>query len=221
MSRKSTKKLDTPQPQSIVQSNCGIPGDSHDSPLEHSSAPAGDQSQFQVSSDLTQSEIVNSVSVGVPLQTAPQIAPDIPLPMSPKQRRLTDMALVTELVVGTPIEVIAKNYRLDIKYVERIRLEWMSACKIQESFDYRHDIKVRAIEAVRAGLDDSFDNYKRASIGVRALQGIGEFKPDQVAVNILQTFANVPAEMRHRYISNESEPVEVPASDVRQINNED
>lgn len=131
--------------------------------------------------------------------------PDIdnfpPPVMNAKMRRLTDMAMVTELVVGTPLEVIAKNYNVDIRYAQRLRSEWMKACKLQETMDYRHELKVLSLEAVRDGLKSKADPFKRANIGIRSLQGIGEFKPDTINLNVLQRLENVPPELRGRFIT--------------------
>lgn len=122
-------------------------------------------------------------------------------PLTPKMRRLTDIAIVTELVVGSPVEVIAKNYHVDVMYVQRIRSEWLKACKMQEAYDYRHEFKVLALEAVREGLLTKTDPFKRMQGGIKTLQGIGEFKPDTVNVAVLQRIENVPAELRGRYLT--------------------
>lgn len=135
--------------------------------------------------------------------------PDIdnfpPPPMNTKMRRLTDMAMVTELVVGTPLDVIAKNYNVDIRYAQRLRSEWMKACKLQETMDYRHDLKVLSLEAIRDGLQARSDPFKRMSGGIRVMQGIGEFKPDTINLNVLQRLENVPPELRQRFISSSPE----------------
>lgn len=121
--------------------------------------------------------------------------------LSPKMRRLTDLAIVTELVTGSPVEVIAKTYRVDVNYVSRIRGEWLKACRLQEAFDYRHDLKLLALEAIRDGLKAKSDPFKRMGGGIRVMQGIGEFKPDVTNIAVLQRIENVPAELRSRFIT--------------------
>lgn len=125
--------------------------------------------------------------------------------MNAKMRRLMDMAIVTELVAGTPLEVIAKNYKVDLRYTQRVRGEWLKACKLQETMDYRHDLKVLSIEAIREGLQAKGDPFKRASAGIRVMQGIGEFKPDTINLNVLQRLENVPSELRNRFITSSPE----------------
>jgi len=125
--------------------------------------------------------------------------------LSPRIRRLTDIAIVTELVVGSPVEVIAKNYHVDAGYVSRIRGEWLKACKLQEAFDYRHDLKLLSLEAIRDGLKAKSDPFKRMQGGIRVMQGIGEFKPDQINVAVLQRIENVPAELRDRFLTSTAE----------------
>lgn len=60
------------------------------------------------------------------------------------------------------------------------------------STDWRSDMRKNAVSAVNAGLEASDDPYKRAHIGVNVLKGLGDFAPDQGAVNISQLFASVP-----------------------------
>ena len=142
-------------------------------------------------------------------------------PLTAKMRRLTDLAIVTELVIGSPVEVIAKNHKVDVLYVQRVRGEWLKACKIQESFDYRHEFKVLALEAVREGLKTKTDPFKRMQGGIRTLQGIGEFKPDTVNVAVLQRIENVPVELRGRYLTSSPEdeqyiPAEIVHSETKE-----
>lgn len=67
-------------------------------------------------------------------------------------------------------------------------------------YDFRDDLKLKSLDAVRAGLVDERDNYKRATIGVNVLKGIGVLQPDGVQIN--QLIAAVPPEWTERYLAN-------------------
>ncbi len=69
-------------------------------------------------------------------------------------------------------------------------------------YDYKDDLKLKSIDAVRAGLDDEKDNYKRANIGLGVLKGIGEFA-NETGVQINNLIAACPPEWASRYLSNE------------------
>ncbi len=69
------------------------------------------------------------------------------------------------------------------------------------AFDYKEDLKLKSIDAVRAGLDDEKDNYKRANIGLGVLKGIGEFA-NETGVQINNLIAAIPPEWESRYLAN-------------------
>ncbi len=71
-------------------------------------------------------------------------------------------------------------------------------------YDYKEDLKLKSIDAVRAGLEDEKDNYKRANIGLGVLKGIGEFA-NETGVQINNLIAAIPPEWEKRYISNDEE----------------
>jgi hypothetical protein len=65
--------------------------------------------------------------------------------------------------------------------------------------DWRNDLKVLAIKAVKRGLTDESDSFKSGSIGVQALKGLGEFEAGNT-VNIQAIINSVPPHMRERYL---------------------
>jgi hypothetical protein len=67
--------------------------------------------------------------------------------------------------------------------------------------DWRTDMKIRAIRAVKRGLADQSDNFKAGNLGAQALRGLGEFEQPTTAVNIQAIINSVPPDMRHRYLT--------------------
>jgi DNA-binding CsgD family transcriptional regulator len=61
-------------------------------------------------------------------------------------------------------------------------------------------VQKKAYQAVEAGLDCVDDPYKRGNLGVRVLQGTGEFQPDGGGVNVLTLINTMPPEYRERYL---------------------
>jgi len=57
----------------------------------------------------------------------------------------------------------------------------------------------KAYPALHDGLDCTTDPYKRGNLAIRALQGVGEFQPDN-QVNINTLIQNMPPEYRERYL---------------------
>lgn len=189
-----------------IESFCGEPGDSLGSPADSDAAPnpvSASASSYaeQLGQPSGSPSPTGSNAVRKDHESAQREPSNFQHISEAKVRRLTDMAIITEFVVGTPVEIIAKNYRLDFKYINRLREEWLKACRLQESFDYRHDLKVLALDAIRDGLKSDKDPYKRMGGGIRVMAGIGEFKQDTINVNVLQRIENVPPELRGRFLT--------------------
>jgi hypothetical protein len=69
--------------------------------------------------------------------------------------------------------------------------------------DWRRDMKILAVRAVKRALADESDKYKSGNIGVQALRGIGEFERDGNTVNVAAIISSIPPDMRDRYLSSE------------------
>jgi hypothetical protein len=63
---------------------------------------------------------------------------------------------------------------------------------------YRNGFKRKSIVAINAALDDRSDNFKRGSLAVNAMKGIGEFNGDQGNyVDVL--IATAPPDIRDQF----------------------
>lgn len=86
----------------------------------------------------------------------------------------------------------------------------------EESAETFHKkIRHKAIKAVVAGLDCNKDPYRRAAVGVKVMEGIGEFKRDGMQINNFNIVASTPAQFRDRYLGLESENKEMNHGDIR------
>ena len=76
--------------------------------------------------------------------------------------------------------------------------------------DWRNDLKVLAVKAIKRGLTDESDSFKSGSIGVQALRGLGEFEVGNT-VNIQAIINSVPPHMRQRYLGTDDGEAEIGA----------
>lgn len=68
-------------------------------------------------------------------------------------------------------------------------------------YDFREDLKMKSIDAMRSGLDCDEDPYKRGTLGVQVAKGLGVLQNDGVQIN--QLIAACPPEWQNRYIGND------------------
>jgi hypothetical protein len=96
---------------------------------------------------------------------------------SPRLSPAEKSAIVAAVASGQPKTVIAKQFNVHRNTVtalcKSVRAVDNPANPLRE--DYRESLRTKAAVAVEAGLDCTKDEYKRAGIGVRVLEGIGEF----------------------------------------------
>jgi len=69
--------------------------------------------------------------------------------------------------------------------------------------DWRRDMKILAVRAVKRALADESDKYKSGNLGVSALRGLGEFEQEGSTLNMAALINAVPEQFRDRYISSE------------------
>ncbi len=111
-----------------------------------------------------------------------------------------EKAVIIDRIAGLSTVEIAQKYKLHRVTVSRIcsraRREAPQSEFANPNADYRVELKGKAITAVKAGLDDPRDSYKRAGVGIQTLKGIGEFQGDQptgrgifVEINLPPTLA--------------------------------
>lgn len=81
--------------------------------------------------------------------------------------------------------------------------EWAESTGVD--YDFKDDLKIRAIDAVKFGLDCDLDPYKRGNLGVNVLKGVGVFAADGAQISINNMIASVPPDWQKRYITVEGE----------------
>jgi hypothetical protein len=99
-----------------------------------------------------------------------------------------------------PATMIAKRIRRTVKLVQGFILQTEKDASFNDVPDYKNELKMKSIDAIHKGLEHKRDPYKRASLGVNVMKGIGEFQNDGANVNIQNVMASVPPEWRDRYI---------------------
>jgi len=86
---------------------------------------------------------------------------------------------------------------------------------IDDLGDWRRDLKILAVRAVRRGLIDESDNFKSGNLGVQALKGLGDFEHDGGTVNIQALINSIPEGQRDRYITLETATEETNAIETK------
>ena len=116
----------------------------------------------------------------------------------------TQMAIIADRSAGMSCTVIAEKYGVDKATVSRVckkfRQEVPQAEMSIDLENWKQQLRAKAIAAIDAALDSAFDPYKRASVGIATLKGLGEFSQENaIQVNHFD-INNIPAELRDRYI---------------------
>lgn len=127
-------------------------------------------------------------------------------------------AILADRAIGLSRDVCAEKYGVHVRTVDRIFKAFKAAKEktnpeLGESKEVIvNQFRRKAVKAVNAGLDCTKDAYRRAGIGVKVMEGIGDFKSNEVTINNFNLVANTPAEMRARYLGIEDKPEENDAS---------
>lgn len=100
--------------------------------------------------------------------------------LRPRQVKLTNTqreAIVAACAVGTPKVHIAKQFGVRPETISRMlrKVKMLQVDSNPLAKGYKPDMKTRAVKAINRGLDCKRDPYKAANIGVKVLEGIGEF----------------------------------------------
>jgi len=113
--------------------------------------------------------------------------------LTPQERT----AIIAAVVAGTPKGEIAKHFHVHPNTISQMirQVKTVKNPANPLNSDFRQEFRTKAIAAVKSGLDSDLDPYKRANIGVRVLEGIGELIPSQVNVNLNAVIGQVPAEL--------------------------
>ncbi len=145
---------------------------------------------------------VHTVMAGVGRDGKPSLA----------HRAFTDVERMAICVLrgkGLSNKEIAEQMHRHEGSIARILKEAALAAKaIGINYDWREDVRVKAVDAVRAGLTAEEDPYKRGGLGIQALKGLGDFEADST-VNVAAMISQVPEHMRARYITSEPEPNQI------------
>src|SRR5215831_14777788 len=117
----------------------------------------------------------------------------------------TQMAIIADRSTEMSYTVIAEKYRVDKATVSRVckkfRQEVPQAEMSIDLENWKQQLKAKTIAAIDAALDSAFDPYKRASVGIAVLKGVGEFAQENaIQVNHFD-INNIPVELRDRYLS--------------------
>lgn len=113
------------------------------------------------------------------------------------------LAIVASRAAGVAVNEIAKRHRVSRQTIHSV----LSVLKkgrpeAQEEFDaivYRNRLRRKSYTAVEAGLDDQTDSYRRGTLGISFLKGVGDLRPDQTHVNVNALINACPVEWRDRY----------------------
>ena len=103
-------------------------------------------------------------------------------------------AIIAERMAGVKVADIAKRYKCNEVTVWRICKTMQEASKAVAR-EWREEQTELAIQAVNAGLVHPEDPYKRATIGVQALKGLGVYAADSANVSVTTLVSNAPAEV--------------------------
>jgi hypothetical protein len=117
------------------------------------------------------------------------------LPLT-EAEKLTIMKLSGE--GRTPDEIGVAVKRATSTIVSLLRRTEAEARKV--GIDWKEIQKQKAVSAVNDALDHKEDLYKRGTIGISALKGLGEYEKDSVG-SITAILGAIPANMRDRYLS--------------------
>jgi len=116
----------------------------------------------------------------------------------------TRMAIIADRSAGLSCTAIAEKYGVDKATVSRVCSKFRQEVpKAELSIDlenWKQQLREKAIAAIDAALDAAFDPYKRGSIAVQVLKGLGDFAAENaVQVNHFD-INNIPPDLLDRYI---------------------
>lgn len=123
-------------------------------------------------------------------------------------------AVMADRAIGLGRDVIAEKYGLSARTVDRM---WQAFKKAKVATDPElsdskevifRKFRRKAVKAIDAGLDSNKDPYRRAGIGVKVMEGIGDFKSNEVVINNFNLVAQTPAQFHERYLGIEDQPSE-------------
>lgn len=131
--------------------------------------------------------------------STPQPAPKRSVLRTGKQKTPAERAaLIAAVAGGMPQAEAAQHFNVHRNTVSR----WCLAVRKVDnpanpmSKEWKETVKTHAIKAVENGLKCNEDPYKAANIGVRVLEGIGEFVATKdVHVNMTGVIAAIPEEL--------------------------
>ena len=119
-------------------------------------------------------------------------------------------AIIVAVSSGRSQTSVAKEFGVHLNTVNRIintvRNTTKQAGITASGSDWRQSQTQRAVRAVDAGLDATDDPYKRATIGVQALKGLGVYVGDNAGstTNVfIAQMQNLPADWREKYVRSE------------------
>jgi len=132
-------------------------------------------------------------------------------PIPPEIRK----AIVIDRAKGVPSRITAAKYGVAVSSVRSIWKEFSTEVlenqsRISAEDDptrFRSKIRKKAVDAIESGLDCDKDPYRRASVGIKVMEGIGEFRGEGMNVSFNTFVAGVPAEWRDKYLPNKIQEI--------------
>lgn len=107
-------------------------------------------------------------------------------------------AIVAQHLLNKPHKEIAKALDIHVATVARHLKKYRDLAPLAgESEDYRKNMRRYSISAITAGLRADADPYKRGSLGVQVMKGIGEFRDTGVQVGVFGL--QPPQDWKERY----------------------
>jgi len=133
------------------------------------------------------------------------------------RRVITDAEKMTVCMLrgkGLSVEEIGEKLRRTPESIRGILRQAEALARAAGlNFDWREDLREKAVHAIRSGLTHEKDPYKQAGIGVQTLKGLGEFE-NETSVNIGALMSSIPENARGRYITLESTDVKLISSEA-------
>lgn len=114
---------------------------------------------------------------------------------------------------GTSYSEIGKRIGRSYQKVKTV-IEEAKLVSLRAGLNWRELMKDKAVSAVNDALDAKDDLYKRGSLGIQTLKGLGEFEADSGG-NLTQIINSIPPDMRDRYLSSDEGVIEATVTEVR------
>lgn len=125
----------------------------------------------------------------------------------PTTKRLTNAqrtAIVAEVASGKTNAQVAKDFNVHVNtvsiLVNRIR---KAVPQMNGPAQWRERVVLKSQDAIDAGVDCNDDPYKRGTLAVAVMRGLGEFAGDHQVNVFVNAVGSLPADLRSEYLSSD------------------